>query len=82
MKASLNNPWYNFKSFFTDFMTDFNLNEAISEESAYLISACHEARHGPIDIENLLRKSVSNLIMQIVFGRRFEYSGTIWHFTF
>uniref|UniRef100_A0A3P9IAH4 Cytochrome P450, family 2, subfamily N, polypeptide 13 n=1 Tax=Oryzias latipes TaxID=8090 RepID=A0A3P9IAH4_ORYLA len=50
--------------------------QSICEESRHLLEAMEKEGGEPFDPVPLLNKAVSNIICQIVFGRRFDYSDT------
>ena len=60
-------------------MRDFGLGKpilerGIIEEVDLLVMAIEQQTNQPFDIQFLLNKAVSNVISQLTFGKRFDYS--------
>ena len=49
------------------------LADRIQEEVTHYIRAIQQHQGAPVDLQHLTQTSVSNNIMSIVFGKRFEY---------
>ncbi|XP_068599297.1 cytochrome P450 2J6-like [Brachionichthys hirsutus] len=55
-----------------------SMEQSICEESDYLQEAMEKRKGEPFDPAPLLNDAVANIICQIVFGRRFDYSDHIF----
>ncbi|XP_034557102.1 cytochrome P450 2J1-like isoform X3 [Notolabrus celidotus] len=56
-----------------------SMEQRICEESRYLQEAMEREKGEPFDPVPLLNYAVANIISQIVFGKRFDYSDSILH---
>ena len=49
------------------------MEDPIKEEALSFVAELKKRKGAPIDIQNLMNASVSNIICSIVFGKRFQY---------